>query len=264
MRQMTGRVAVVTGAAHGIGLALAQALAAEGCRLVLADIESAALIAAADRLRANGVEILAMPGDVSREADLEALAAVTLDAYGAVHILCANAGVTLAGRPMSGLSAADWRWIFDVNVMGVVNTLTPFLPILKAQDEAHVMVTASGVGSFTGSALNAPYSASKAAVLSLTESLYRELRTEAPHVGVSALCPGAVATTLRASERRRPGASSEPGPAPVREHGLPAAAVAHMAMAAIRDNRFWVMTHPEHGDILEARGRAARQGHDPD
>lgn len=263
MRQLAGRVAVITGAAHGIGLALAEAFAVEGCRLVLADLEAPALEAAAGRLRTAGAQVLAMPTDVTREGDLQALAAVTIDTFGAAHILCANAGVTLAGRPMSALSAADWRWVMEVNVMGAVNAMNAFLPILKSQDEAHVMVTASGVGSFTGSAFNAPYSASKAAALSLTESLYRELKTEAPHVGVTALCPGAVATTLRASERRRPGAGAHDDPAAVRDHGLPASAVAQMSLAAIRDNRFWVITHPQDGDILEQRGRGARMGRDP-
>ncbi|MDB5432681.1 MAG: short-chain alcohol dehydrogenase [Caulobacter sp.] len=263
MRQLAERVAVITGAAHGIGLALAEAFAAEGCRLVLADLEAHPLEAAAGRLRAAGAQVLAMPTDVTREGDLQALSAITIDTFGAAHILCANAGVTLAGRPISALAAADWRWILDVNVMGAVHALNAFLPILKAQDEAHVMVTASGVGSFTGSAFNAPYSASKAAVLSLTESLYRELRTEAPHVGVTALCPGAVATTLRASERRRPGAARPADAATAREHGLRASAVADMALAAIRETRFWAITHPEDGDILEQRGRDARAGRDP-
>lgn len=263
MRQMAGRVAVVTGAAHGIGLALAQAFAAEGCRLVLGDLEGPALTVVGERLRASGAEVLVMPIDVSREGDLHALANIALDTFGGAHILCANAGVTLAGRPISALTAADWRWVLDVNVMGAVNALSAFLPILKVQDEAHVMITASGVGSFTGSGFNAPYSASKAAVLSLTESLYRELKTEAPHVGVTALCPGAVATTLRASERRRPGAGVQDDPAAVRDHGLPASRVAQMALTAIRDSRFWAITHPEDGDILEQRGRSARAGRDP-
>ena len=263
MQRLSGRVAVITGAAHGIGLALAEALAREGCRLVLTDVEATALDAAAKRLTQAGAEVVALPADVAREGDLIALAQATRARFGEAHILCANAGVTLAGRAMSTLTPADWRWILDVNVMGVVHTLAAFLPLLREADEAHVMVTASGVGSFTGSAFNAPYSASKAAVLSLTESLFRELKTEAPHIGVSALCPGAVATTLRASERRRPGAVLEADPVAVREHGLPASAVADMALTAIRERRFWVITHPQEGDLFEARGRSARTGEDP-
>jgi NAD(P)-dependent dehydrogenase (short-subunit alcohol dehydrogenase family) len=263
MRTISGRVVVITGAAHGIGRALAETFAAEGCRLVLTDVEAPALSAAAARLAAGGAEVLALAGDVSREGDLMALAEAARARFGDAHILCANAGVTLAGRSMADLTAADWRWILDVNVMGVIHTLTAFLPMLKAADEGHVMVTCSGVGSFTGSAFNAPYSASKAAVLSLTESLFRELKTQAPGVGVSALCPGAVATTLRASDRRRPGAGVAEEPAAVREHGLPASVVADMALTAIRERRFWVITHPEEGELLEARGKSARAGCDP-
>lgn len=263
MEQLSGRVAVITGAAHGIGLALAQAFAAEGCALVLTDLEAAALERAAARLADAGAQVLAQPGDVAREADMDALAGAARARFGGAHILCANAGVTLAGRAISGLSAADWRWIMEVNVLGVVHTLTAFLPLLREADDAHVAVTASGVGSFTGSAFNAPYSASKAAVLSIAESLFRELKIEAPHVGVSALCPGAVATTLRAAERRRPGAGRPAGQAAVREHGMAAATVAAMTLEAVRARRFWVITHPEDGELLEARGRSARAGTDP-
>ena len=262
MDRLSGRVAVITGAAHGIGLALAEAFANEGCRLVLTDIEARALEAGAARLTQAGADVLALPADVAREGDLIALAEATRARFGEAHILCANAGVTLAGRAMADLTPADWRWILDVNLLGVIHTLSAFLPLLREADEAHVLVTASGVGSFTGSAFNAPYSASKAAVLSVTESLFRELKTESPHIGVSALCPGAVATTLRASARRRTSGTMQ-GEAPVREHRLPAATDADMALAAIRERRFWVITHPEEGELLEARGRSARSGTDP-
>ena len=202
MQDFAGKVAVVTGGASGIGLGMATRFAAEGMRLVLADIEEGALEAAAQGLRASGAEVLAVQTDAGDAASMDNLGARTLDHYGAVHIVCNNAGVGTHGR-MWELSVNDWEFVLRVNLWGVIHGVRVFAPHLIEQDEGHIVNTASmaGLVSVAGAG---PYNVSKHGAVTLSETLSAELRDAGSNVGVSVLCPGLVATNLGASERNRP------------------------------------------------------------
>ena len=202
MQDFAGKVAVVTGGASGIGLGLATRFAAEGMRLVLADIEDGALEAAAQGLRESGAEVLAVQTDAGDAASMDNLGERTLDHYGAVHIVCNNAGVGTHGR-MWELSVNDWEFVLRVNLWGVIHGVRVFAPHLIEQDEGHIVNTASmaGLVSVAGAG---PYNVSKHGAVTLSETLSAELRDAGSNVGVSVLCPGLVATNLGASERNRP------------------------------------------------------------
>jgi NAD(P)-dependent dehydrogenase (short-subunit alcohol dehydrogenase family) len=247
-----GKVAVITGGASGIGLALAERCLAEGMRVVIGDYEQAALDEAAARLGVQGVR-----ADVRSRASVEALAGAAMDAFGAAHLLCNNAGVSV----MTGIGALnedDWRWVFDVNLFGTVNGVAAFLPLLKANPEGgHILNTVSLSALYTVRA-QAAYAASKAAALSFSETLRLELEAEGGKVGVTALCPGPVRTNIRTSIRNRPSAYGPTG----RQEGQPdvherafrsqlpdavmveARDVADMAFDAVLRDDFWVITHP--------------------
>jgi NAD(P)-dependent dehydrogenase (short-subunit alcohol dehydrogenase family) len=203
MRDFKGKIAVVTGAASGIGLCLAERCAQEGMKVVLADIEESALAKAEENIKAMGVSTLAVHTDVSKAEDIEALARKTLDAFGAVHLLCNNAGVdTTANVRQSTLS--DWRWLLGVNLWGIIHGIHFFTPILLKQDtECHIVNTASMAGLYTDWC-GGPYTISKHAIVAISEILYHELRERDSNVGVSVLCPGPIATNLMESVRNRP------------------------------------------------------------
>ena len=197
------QVAVITGGASGIGLSMARAFARKGMRLVLADIEQTALDAAVAALQSEGVDAVGVRTDVAVWADMERLAQVTLDTYGAVHLLCNNAGVSILG-PTWEMSLDDWRWVYDVNVWGVVHGVKAFVPLmLKQGGPAHVLNTAS-MAAFGPIGTHTPYCSSKAAVASMSECLRSELELEGGNIGVSCLCPGMVATQIHRSWRNRP------------------------------------------------------------
>lgn len=256
--ELRERVAVVTGGASGIGRALGRRLAAEGMRVVLADVEEPALREAAREIEQRGARCLAVPTDVTDAGAVETLARRTLDAFGAVHLVCNNAGV-FAGGPAWRTSPADWEWVLAVNLLGVVHGVRAFVPRLLEQGEGHVVNTAS-MAALTAAPLCSPYVASKHAVLALSECLYHEL--DATAVGVSVLCPEAVATRIGDSARNRPsGAGSRVGdpvaPSPeatlvesaLREAtraGTDPDAVAGRVVDAVREGRFWVL--PEADD----------------
>ena len=203
MDDLAGRVAVITGGASGIGLAMAERFAAEGMRIVLADVERPVLERAAAQLADAGVEVLAVPTDVSVAADVEALAAATLEHFGDVHLLCNNAGVGSRGLPVIELPLADFEWVVGVNLFGVIHGLQAFLPRLVANDVGHIVNTAS-TSAFSYLPRMGPYNATKAAVVALSETLRFELEAEGSHVGVSVLCPSWVRTNISTSDRNRP------------------------------------------------------------
>jgi NAD(P)-dependent dehydrogenase (short-subunit alcohol dehydrogenase family) len=210
MMELKGRVAVVTGAGSGIGLALATRLAAEGMKLAIADIEQAALERAAQALRAGGTEVLAQRVDVASEAQVNAFADAVFAHYGRVHVVCNNAGVAAPAlmSPVWQSSIADWQWIMGVNFMGVLHGVRAFVPrMLSAGDEGHVVNTASVAGLLT--AAN-PYHVSKNSVTCLTEGLYKDLKAMGAKVSASVLCPGLINTAILRAERNRP---AEFGPA---------------------------------------------------
>jgi NAD(P)-dependent dehydrogenase (short-subunit alcohol dehydrogenase family) len=198
-----GQVAVVTGAASGLGRALAEALAARGLDLVLADVEAAALADAVAAIEATGRSVIGVPTDVRFAVQVDALAAVTLERFGHVDLICNNAGVVSRPTPMWDVQENDWEWVLAVNLKGVINGIRAFVPHLVAQNSGHVVNTASMAGVSVGPGVG-PYMASKHAVVSLSEGLAIELEDAAPDVGVTVVCPGLVATNINAAERNRP------------------------------------------------------------
>jgi NAD(P)-dependent dehydrogenase (short-subunit alcohol dehydrogenase family) len=205
MKEFGGKVAVVTGAASGIGRAMAERFATEGMKVVLADVEEGALARAEAELKAGGATVLAIPTDVSRAGDVDALARRTIDAFGAVHILCNNAGVSPVMGASWELTETDWQWVLGVNLWGVLHGIHAFVPIMLKQDsEGHVVNTASMAGLVAGGSWWSTYGVAKHGVVNLSESLHRELAAVGSRVKVSVLCPAWVKTQLMDAERNRP------------------------------------------------------------
>ncbi len=258
-----GKVAVITGAASGIGLGLANAFGAAGCSVVLADIDQSALDAAAAEVGAHGVETLTVVTDVSKAEQVDALAAATMERFGAVHVVCNNAGVGGVGDPWLG-PIETWEWVMGVNFWGVVHGVRAFLPHLVMSGGGHIVNTASMAGLYPLTA--APYDASKHAVVAMTEDLYSTMQDAQMPIGVSCLCPGWVKTGIMESERNWP---DELGAAPERDRspggrsrticeravdgGNAAGAVADLVVAAVRSERFWVFPHPDWLEIAMER-----------
>jgi NAD(P)-dependent dehydrogenase (short-subunit alcohol dehydrogenase family) len=260
MHDFAGRVAVVTGAASGIGLALAERFAAEGMKVVLADVEEDALDAAVQALRRQERDVIGVRVDTASAASVDALRDRALDAYGAVHVLCNNAGVSGGGGAVWESTLNDWQWVLGVNLWGVIHGLRAFVPVMLAQDEPGWIVnTASVLGLQSGG--GSPYGVSKHAVVRLTEGLYYDLQARDANVGCSVLCPGMIATKIIEADRNRPAALAEAAAdaaaarqgAQLRaamsqrfqEFGMPPAQVAEIVLDAIREERFYVLTHPD-------------------
>jgi len=263
MKNLQGKVAVVTGAASGIGRELALACAAEGARLAIADVDEKGLAETA-RLLPAGCESLQARCNVSKAADLESLAQRTYERFGAANVVFNNAGVAVAG-PVWSAPLDEWKWVLDVNLMGVVHGIRAFVPrMLEAKTEGHVVNTASVAGllSVPGSGV---YCASKHAVVSLSECLHHDLRVAGSVIGVSVLCPAWVATGIADSERNRPAelAARNPLAAPYEENvrkavasgKLSAAQVARITVDAVKANRFYVLPHQKIKASIEQRMR---------
>ncbi len=264
MREFTGKTAFVTGGASGIGLALGQAFAKAGMKVMLADVEAAALASAVESLKREGAEARGVGCDVADAASVDRAAQATFDAFGKVHVLCNNAGVA-AGGGIDVISLDNWRWVLDVNLMGVVHGIRAFLPRIREQGEGgHIVNTASMAGMNAGLGFS-PYVASKFAVVGISEGLAMQL---APHgIGVSVLCPHFVRTGIGDSGRNRPARYGEappldpqsPAAALVAElaqrigEGLDPAAVAERVLAAIRHDELYVFTHPDMRHAVEGR-----------
>jgi NAD(P)-dependent dehydrogenase (short-subunit alcohol dehydrogenase family) len=257
MKEFKDKVAVITGAASGIGRALAERCVQEGMKVVLADVELESLTKTEASLKASGATVLAVRTDVSQARDIEALAQKTLDAFGAVHLLCNNAGVGGTDASIWEATIADWEWVLGVNLWGVIHGVRVFVPIMLAQDTvSHIVNTASGGGLVSCPGLG-PYRVTKHGVVSLSETLYHELAERGAKIKVSVLCPGFVNTRIVESVRKRPGhlLTTEPsGPASgaLRETlrqlvqaGIPPEQVADATFKSVREDRFYVLTHPE-------------------
>ena len=246
---LKGKTAVVTGAASGIGLAMTERFIGAGAKVVMADVEETALVREATRLQHAGADVLAVLTNVADPAQVENLRDQALAQYGAVHVVCNNAGVAPAG-PMLTTTAADWRWIVDVNVLGVAYGVVTFGPLLVAQGEGHIVNTASEAGLVTTPTLGM-YCATKHAVVGLSESLYHELTPQG--IGVSCLCPNLVKTSIFHSERNRPhgtdlSAQEHAVISPLRESidamGIAPSQVATDVIDAVTTGKFWIFTHP--------------------
>jgi NAD(P)-dependent dehydrogenase (short-subunit alcohol dehydrogenase family) len=277
MNAFSGKVAVITGAASGIGRALAERAAHEGMKVVLADIEEAALDRAAEEMRAGGDTVLPVLTDVSRADDVEALAQSTLDAFGAVHLLCNNAGVGAMGSSW-GTSQTDWKWTIDVNLWGVVYGVRTFVPPMLAQGEpCHIVNTASIAGLMAFHPCSAAYLVTKQAVVGLSEQLYHELALRGAQIGVTVLCPGMVDTRIMDCARNHPLRAEDPaagtssdGPIAaaaesLRErvrNGMPPAEVAAAVFQAIRDEQLYLLPHGV-SDHVRARFECILQGRNP-
>jgi NAD(P)-dependent dehydrogenase (short-subunit alcohol dehydrogenase family) len=261
MKELEGKVAVVTGGASGIGLAMAERFSREGMKLVLADVEKGPLDEAAARFQAEGVEVLASLTDVSDADQMDALGAATLAAFGAVHVVCNNAGVAAGGRSWE-LTTADWKWVIDVNLWGVIHGIRVFAPHLVSQDEGHIVNVASVAGLLSVPGLG-PYSVTKHGVVTLSETIYGELVATGSKVRVSVLCPSWVKTGIFDADRNRPAADSNPQTeeetkrleqykqlgALLLSDAMSASDVADRVLEAIVEERFYILTH---ADIMPA------------
>jgi NAD(P)-dependent dehydrogenase (short-subunit alcohol dehydrogenase family) len=273
VNEFQGKVAVITGAASGIGRALADRSVREGMKVVLADVEAEALAQAEASLRAVG-EVLAVRTDVSEARDVEALAHKTVETFGAVHLLCNNAGVGAEAAVWEN-TVAEWEWVLGVNLWGVIHGVRVFVPIMLAQDtECHIVNTASMAGLISGPGLGV-YKVTKHAVVTLSETLHHELVERGAKVKVSVLCPGVVSTRIMESARNRPGQVAPAGPlGPAHgarwealnrlvQAGMPPAQVADAVLAAVRKEQFYILTHPEAKEYVRTRMEDILQERNP-
>jgi NAD(P)-dependent dehydrogenase (short-subunit alcohol dehydrogenase family) len=264
MEEFAGRVAVVTGAASGIGRGLARHAAREGMHVVLADVEPEALDEAATEVTGLGGETLAVRTDVSREADVQALAAAAYERFGAVHLLCNNAGVFQAGVVWQR-TQADWDWVVGVNVWGILHGIRAFVPrLLEQGGDAHIVNTASMAG-LISVAYSGPYVVSKFAAAALTECLAHDLRAQGAPIGVSCLVPGLVDTRIADSTRNRPDEPPSEVTAPdhhfvagvLREQtttgGRHPDEVAGIVFDAVRAGQFWIPTTDGYDELIRGR-----------
>jgi NAD(P)-dependent dehydrogenase (short-subunit alcohol dehydrogenase family) len=274
--ELAGKAAVVTGAASGIGLAIADRFAAEGMTLVVADVERRALEKAAAAL-SERTEVLAVPTDVTDPAAVEKLRDATVERFGDVHVVCNNAGVGGFGVSTWDGPIEAWEWVLGVNLWGVIHGVRAFVPLMLEQDAGHVVNTASlaGLRALPGFG---PYTASKHAVLAISEALHHELAMLGSSVRVHVLCPGFLRTGIADSDRNWP---ERLGPRPrertdemaqslrqllhdLVDSGLPPQSLADALIDAMQANRFFVTTHPEVAAALAAQRAAIVDGGEPE
>lgn len=268
MKEFRGKVAVITGAASGIGRALAERCVREGMKTVLADVEQDTLDQAETELRAKGGAVLAVRTDVAKAAEVEALARQTLDAFGAIHLLFNNAGVIGSGAAIWENTQVDWEWVLGVNLWGVIHGVRVFTPIMLAQNvDCHIVNTASMAGVTAGPGMGV-YRASKHAAVSISETLYLDLAQRGAKIKVSVLCPGWVNTRIMDAARNRPAelqnqpreahadAQAEALEQTFRQTvrmGMSPQQAADLVFDAIRDERLYIVTHPDWKPMLQTR-----------
>ncbi|MEJ7583033.1 MAG: SDR family NAD(P)-dependent oxidoreductase [Acidimicrobiales bacterium] len=265
MESVQGKVAVVTGAASGIGRAMAAVFAAAGMKVVLADIEKPALDDAVAALVATGAEAVGVPTDVADADQVDSLRDATVAAFGTAHVVCNNAGVGSGGK-LWEQDLDDLRWVMGVNLWGVIHGIRSFTPLMVAQGEGHVVNTASMAG-LTSPPMMGIYNITKHAVVTLSETMFAELQMEQTGVGVSVLCPGWVNTRINEADRNRPGGAVEPVAVPGRPDmrrvlgaflasGLAPEVVAEQVLDAVLTGRFYILTHPEWNAMISRRVEA--------
>lgn len=275
MQELKGKVAVITGAAEGIGKAIAVAAAAEGMRLVLADISDALLNSTVQELRETGAEVIGVVTDVAKESDIQTLADQAYAQFGHVHLLVNNAGVAFAKSAWE-TTAKDWEWVMGINLYGITHALRIFIPRMLASDEvAHIVNTASVAGLIAEPAL-AAYNVSKFGVVALSESLHHDLSLRKSKIGVSVLCPSWVKTRIIDAERNRKTedriqadqlekVSQKTGAAINKavEAGISPQQVASDVITAVKANTFYILTHPETKAAVAIRSEDILQGRPP-
>lgn len=271
MKEFKGRVAVITGGASGIGFGLAERFSAEGMKVVLADVEQSALTRAAAAIKDKGGIALPVLTDVSSYDSVEALAEKTYAEFGAVHVLCNNAGVSSQEGRIWEASIQDWQWIVGVNLFGTAHGIHAFVPrMLAGGEEGYVVNTASTAGLTSepaGPGINI-YGTTKHAVIRMSEGLHHDLRAVGSRIHVSVLCPHIVATRILESERNRPGhLANNLDPAVAAQQaaaraemiprfqqiGMPLSQVIDTVMEAIQNERFYILTHPKIKDSVRRR-----------
>jgi NAD(P)-dependent dehydrogenase (short-subunit alcohol dehydrogenase family) len=255
---LEGKVAVVTGAASGIGLGMTEAFAHRGMKVVMADVEDAVLSPEADRLQKANYDVTPCKTDVRFFADVENLLQTAIDAYGKVHLLCNNAGVSGAmGGGIWSTTQKDWDWVLGVNLQGVVNGLRAFVPhMLEHKEPAHIVNTSSIMGLTTGG--GSIYSVSKHAVARLSEGLFHDLKAEQADIGVTLLCPGMIATNILTSGRNRPdefqteSSVNETKSEMIQRmdtvfktQGMPPRQAGELVADAVLNKQFYLLTHPD-------------------
>ncbi len=301
MRDVSGKVAVITGAASGIGFGMAESFAAAGMKVVLADVEEKALMESTAVLRDSGADVHSVLTDVSKLKQVQALADETLKKYGAVHVLCNNAGVCVTSTSTWEASLDDWKWTIDVNLMGAIYGIRTFIPImLEQKSESHIVNTASLDG-LTTHGSSAMYAVTKFGGIALSEHIYLELANIGAKTKVSVLCPGFVPTNIFNYERNRPIELQNKSPqleGPIVDiflkwynenagvtkdmiedgpivniflewfddqiqNGLSPRNVGDQVLSAIREERFYILTHPDWNYLIEHRVRAILDGRNP-
>lgn len=260
MLELNGKTAVVTGAASGIGLGIAKALAGAGMNLVLADLQADRLAVAQREIEARGARAISLPVDVSDAASVAAVAQAAEQAFGKLHVAVNNAGVAMHGTPVENVTPDEWNWVIGVNVMGVINGIRTFVPMIRRHGEGgHVVNTASISGFFIRRGRHqGAYSMTKYAVVALSEALEQEV--EEAGIGVSVLCPGSVSTHIFESAATRPERFGGPYSRPQQEamhgamgQGLPPEVVGQRVLQAIREREFYVLTHAQERAAVKAR-----------
>ncbi|NOX29651.1 MAG: SDR family NAD(P)-dependent oxidoreductase [Actinobacteria bacterium] len=274
MKDLAGKTAVVTGAASGLGLAFANQFAKDGMNVVMSDIEQPRLDEAVAQVETHGTRVVGIITDVSDGDSMDALAAATFEAFESVNVLCNNAGVA-GGLTTEGIDSANWKWVLDVNLFGVVHGHRVFLPHMVEHGDGHIVNTASMAGHFPG---HSAYTASKWAVVGITMGLLNEMRQNDTGVGVSCLCPGWVDTQIANSDRNipewaAPAALVEPTEEQefrmqflkdVLAAGKTPESVAQMVRDAIVNDSFWIFTHPEMVDQLAAKHASIMENRNPE
>ena len=268
MQALTGKTAFITGAAEGIGFHIARTFAQQGMNVMLADIDAAMLEQARQTLTDEGHNVAAVVCDVAQRDALEAAAKATLERFGKVHVLVNNAGVSVAG-PQDRVSEKNWRWIIDVNLMGVVYGAQVFVPLIKEHGEGGHVINVASVAGTLGMPFAGPYCATKAAVVSLSESWQGELKSAG--IGVSVLCPAFAKSRIYCSERNRqaeyggvPSLNAQPNPRTLEAaakakaavtNGIETYIVADRLLEAVLHNELYVFTHPHYRPVVEGRSQ---------